>query len=84
MNNYFFDLHNNIVQRQGKICKRCKRSLMNTNVVRVINGAMYCQECGKDESLRSDIRKSINASKKSDNKSLAKARADYDRVRKNK
>ena len=86
MNEYYFDLHSDIVSRQGKICAKCKRSLILSNKISVINDRMYCGKCGNLESKKASLLRemdSIDKRKKPDKISILKARANYDRVRKN-
>lgn len=85
MDNYYFDLHSDIVTRQGKTCKKCKRSLVLADKIFTVNGVMYCGKCGELESKRNEVRRAVfgtEKKKKSDSLSLMRARANYDRIRK--
>lgn len=84
-NNYYFDLHKDIVTRQGKTCPKCKRSLVLADKLSVVDGSMYCGKCGELESRKYHLKRELNlcsVRKRSDKTSLARARAEYDRVRK--
>lgn len=84
-NDYFFNLHKDIVTRQGKTCPKCKRSLVLADKLSVVDGSMYCGKCGELESRKYHLKRELNlcsVRKKSDKTSLARARAQYDRVRK--
>lgn len=76
-NDFYFDLHQDIVTRQGKTCPRCKKSLVFASRLEVINGRMYCGTCSKE--VRSLNRKKAATLKQL---GLAEAKANYDRVRK--
>ena len=80
MDSYFFDLHSDIVARQGKICKKCKRSLILADKVSVVDGAMYCGSCGSLQSKKAEVkRKVFGTETRAD--ALLKARREYYRVR---
>ena len=81
-NNYYFDLHQDIITRQGKTCPKCKRSLLASDKLATINGVMYCGKCGAVESKRAEVKRSLFGSD-AKKRALIRARADYDRVRKN-
>ena len=59
MNNFYFDLHKDIVTRQGKTCKKCKRSLALADKIHTIDGAMYCGKCGDLKSRKATLKREI-------------------------
>lgn len=75
--NYFFDLHKDIIDKQGKTCKKCKRSLVFASRLEVIDNRMYCGACARE--VRSLNRSKAEVAKRL---SLEKAKAKYDAVRK--
>lgn len=84
-NDYIFNLHKDIVTRQGKTCKRCKKSLISASRIITVDGSMYCGNCGELESRKYNLKRSLelcSVPSKTKKTSLARARAEYDRVRK--
>ncbi len=59
MNNIYFDLHKDIVTRQGKTCKKCKRSLVIAEKIYTIEGSMFCEKCGELESRKASLKREI-------------------------
>ena len=80
-NNYYFDLHQDIITRQGKTCPKCTRSLVFADNLTVVDGSMYCGKCGDLESKKAEVKRSLFGSD-AKKRALIRARADYDRVRK--
>lgn len=69
-NNYIFDLHKDIVARQGKTCKRCKKSLISANRIITVDGSMYCGSCGELESRKAALKREIDRARRDDIREL--------------
>lgn len=75
-NDYYFNLHDDIIKRQGKTCPKCKKSLVFVSKLEVINNRMYCGNCAKE--VRSLNRAKAKLLRHLD---LDRAKANYERVR---
>ena len=69
-NDYIFNLHKDIVTRQGKTCKRCKKSLISASRIITVDGSMYCGSCGELESRKASLKREIDKIKRDEIREL--------------